>query len=144
MEFYPTKDIKLASCLIALGVPKRDSDPVTREVQERNGRPFDQYTFWFDIGEESNKSNCVSIVQAYEKAKAFFLMPADGPPSADYVLGIEHPLYYMMGVLFNRETLLHWMRSDVEPMKIIKDGTRTVIISTRASQETKDKIKKYL
>lgn len=142
MEFYPTIDIKLASCLLAFGVPYRTSDPVTREVQERNGRPFDQYTFWFDIGDETNKSNCVTLVQAYEKAKAAFLM--GNSKEVDYVLGVEHPLYYMMGVLFNRETWLHWMRTGAEPIKIIREGNRTVIMSARATQETKDKIKKYL
>lgn len=143
---YPTKDIKLASCLLALGVPYRQSDPVTREVQDRNGRSFDQYTFWFDVGDETTSKWCGQIIDAYEKAKSFFLMPdnQEKDQKAAYVLGEEHPLYYMMGVLFNRETWLHWMRANAEPMKLIKEGNRTIMISVRASQELKDKIKKHL
>ncbi len=149
---FPTKDIKLASCLLALGIPYRKSDPVTREAQDRNGRAFDQYTFWFDIGDETISKQCGQIIEAYDRAKSLFLMDQDGTivtnspadQAAGYTLGIEHPLYYMMGVLFNRETWLHWMRANAEPMKLIQDGNRTVMLSTRATQELKDKIKKHL
>lgn len=131
---FHTKDIKLASCLIALGIPYRNNCPVTREIQERNGKPFEQFTFWFDISIDENKLKCGQVFEAYEKGKDW----------KEYILGVEHPLYYMMGALWNRETLLHWMRTDAEPMKLIFDGARTIAISARASQETKDKLKMHL
>lgn len=153
---YPTKDIKLAACLDSLGIPYRISDPVTLEIQERNGKPFNQYTFWFDISDGTIKKLCSQFVEAYEKAKPLFdwkkneRIAEEGKryrlPDDDYfsLLGEEHPLYYQMDSLYLRDAWMHWMRSDAEPMKLMKEGNRTVVMSTRASQETKDKIKKHL
>lgn len=146
--FFPTKDIKLFSILIGLGIPYRKSDPVTREVQEKNGRPFDQYTFWLDIADESKRGWCKVYVDAYYK----FVETWETTPIFPYVEKDEghplyignHPLYFGVGFLFNRETTLHWMRTEAEPMKLIKDGNRTVMMSARASQVTKDKIKSQL
>lgn len=141
MHTYPTKDIKLASCLIGLGIPYRQSDPVTCEVQSKDGREHKQYTFWLDIGDDYRERLCGLMVDAYLKAKPFF---DSSRMDGEYTLEVEHPLYWMMGVLFNRETLVHWMRSNAEPMKIYKEGARTVLISARASQLTKDRIKRAL
>ena len=48
MHATPTGDIKLASILVALGAPMRSEDPVTCVVENRNGKDFKQFTFWFD------------------------------------------------------------------------------------------------
>jgi len=153
-HFYHTIDIKLASCLDSLGIPFRKSDPVTKVQQDRNGRSFEQCTFWFDTTDETNRQNCAIIERAYERAKPLFkwkqdvrLDRADAnfPPKGDYYeLGEEHPLYYEMDVLFLREVWLDWLRNGADTRKIIQEGKKTVNISTRASQATKDLIKKYL
>lgn len=153
-HFYHTDDIKKATCLDSLGVPWRRSDPVTRVLQERNGRSFEQCTYWFDTTDEIKRSLCASLVGAYEQAEALFkwkrdvrLNRADAskPPQGDYYkLGEEHPLYYEMDALFLREVWLDWTRNGADLRKMIQEGEKTVNISTRASQETKDLIKKYL
>lgn len=141
MDSYPTKDIKLASILLALGVPYRHEDPVTHEIQDKDGREHHQYTFWFDVADAEKRKTCGHLVEAYMRAKGLF--NASGDP-AEYLLDKEHPLYWMMGVLANRETYMHWMRADAEPMRIYQEGNRTVLISSRASQDLKNKVKSQL
>jgi hypothetical protein len=50
----------------------------------------------------------------------------------------------MKGALENREALLHWMRAKVVPMRIIQHGDKTVLLSERASEKTKAKIKNLI
>ena len=59
---YHTDDIKKASCLDSLGVPFRLSDPVTRVLQTKNGRDFEQCTYWFDTTDEFKRKLCASLV----------------------------------------------------------------------------------
>lgn len=143
MKTYPTKDIKLAAILISLGIPYRKSDPVTRELIQKNGKDFEQITFWFDVEDQFKSDYCGQVVKAYALAKPFFETVA-GTQAGEYLLDPDHPLYYMMGCLFNRETLFHWMRHNAEPMRIINHGKSTVIISARASDKLKAKIKEIL
>jgi hypothetical protein len=135
MNYYHTKDIKLASCLIALGCAYREVDPITHLITEDDqGRRQSQYTFWFDLEKGDSKSICTKVVEAFFKWR----------DNGEYVLDREHPLYYMLGALANRDTLLHWIKSNVEPMRVINDGHRVIILSDRADQKTKDKIRKHL
>ncbi len=153
-KFHPTKDIKLAACLDSLGIPFRPSDPVTREVQERNGRPFDQFTFWFDVAQPEHRDLLAALVDAYYAARPMFdwmsetrraltKKPYNGPEGW-FKLGEEHPLYYIMDALWKREDWLFWMHNKAEPMKCVQNGNRVVMMSARASQATKDKIKSQL
>lgn len=153
-HFYHTMDIKLATCLDSLGIPWRLSDPVTRVLQNRNGRDFEQCTYWFDTTDETNRTICANLVKAYEKAEPIFkwkrdvrLNRADAqlPPQGDhYLLGEDHILYDRMDVLFLREVWLDWTRNGADLRKLIQENGKTVNISTRASQTTKDLIKKYV
>lgn len=151
---YHTIDIKLASCLDSLGIPYRESDPVTKVIQERDGKKFEQCTFWFDIIDDDIRQRCKIFIDAYEAAKPMFiwklsmrkkpLHTADLPAGDYYQLEEEHPLYYIMDGLFLREAWLSWMRENAEPMRVFRDGNKTVTLSTRATQETRDKMKKAL
>lgn len=128
---YFVTDIKLASILIGLGIPKRENQPITCEVVEKQGRDFKLYKFWFDIQDAAIRQKCKTLVEAY--ANAWEKLDLD----------VEHPLYYMKGALDNREAFLDWIRRDVQPMKTYKIGGLTVTMSTRASEATKEKVKKY-
>jgi hypothetical protein len=50
----------------------------------------------------------------------------------------------MKAALENREVYLHWIKNDVEPQKIMQIGQKTLMLSVRASQELKDKMKSHL
>lgn len=155
-HFYHTIDIKLAAILDSLGIPWRRSDPVTRVMEERNGRSFEQCTFWFDTTDENDRKAQSLYLEAYELALPLFIWKRDvrlnrkgadpdKPPHGDYYkLGEEHPIYYQMDALFLREVWLDWSRNGADLRKLIKEGDKVVNISTRASQHTKDLIKKYL
>jgi hypothetical protein len=151
MRSYPTIDIKLASCLFALDVPFRSNTPITCVVQQRKGRDFNQFTFWFDIEDETKRKLCDVLVSAYQKAKPSFDkgkardlgLAWQHLPDGEYVLDTEHPLYFQMGALWRREIYVDQMRH-AEPMKQFQQGNKDVLISTRASQHTKDLMKKHL
>lgn len=154
-HFYHTIDIKLASCLDSLGIPFRQSDPVTRVLQEKNGRPFEQCTYWFDTTDDATRKLCAIFEDAYETAKPLFewkkkirkgeIKPETPPPSGNYYkLDPESPLYYEMDALYLREVWLDWTRNGADLRKLIQEGSKTINISTRASQYTKDLIKKYI
>lgn len=150
-NIYHTIDIKLATCLDSLGIPYRYSDPVTRVMQEKNGRDFEQCTFWFDISKEEDRDNCKIFIEAYETAKPMFIWMQDirrglKKPYPDvnyYKLDPDHFLYWMMDVLYKRESWMDWMRN-AERMRQFQEGNKSVVMSIRASQETKDKIKRHL
>jgi len=125
-------DIKLAAILIALGIPIRKEDPITCLVTDVNGIRKETYTFWFDVTGVRDKA--LEIVSAYEKARNW----------STFTLPAEHPLYYMKGVLENREVLLNWIRKKVPPMRVIRHGDKTVLIGDRASATMRSKVKSLL
>lgn len=127
-------DIKLASILAALGVPTRPSDPVTCEIEERHGARQEQYKFWFNVDDPETRDTAKEAIDAYSKARDW----------EEFTLDKEHPIYWMKGVLENRETFLGWMRKNVAPLKVIQVGEKTVLIGERASRQLRDKIKKLL
>lgn len=128
-----THDIKLASILIALGIPSRKSDPVTSTVEFVEGHRKEQFVFWFGV-DDAQKSQATEFISAYNACRNW----------EEYKLPCEHPLYYMKGCLENREVLLNWIRKNVAPMKIIKNGSQTILIGEKASQKTKDKLQKFI
>lgn len=128
-------DIKLASILISSGVPQRATDPITCEVQYRQpgNQRHEQYTFWFEIeNTDEAKKHAEAIINSYLSFVQKW----------DMSLGEEHPLYYMIGVLQNREVLLHWIRTKVEPLKRTTVGKMDILVSERASPELKAKLRK--
>lgn len=133
MDNIPTNDIKLAAILIAMGIPTRQSDPVTCVVTNEGGIRKETFTFWFDVS-AGKKDEAKKLIDAYQKARNW----------EEMVLDAEHPLYWMKGALENREVLLHWIRKNVKPMKIIQHGNKTVLIGENASKSLKDKIRKIL
>jgi hypothetical protein len=135
MNQIHTADIKLASILSALGIPLRDNDPVTCVTEERDGKKFEQYTFWFDTSDGDISAKAKELVTAYYEC---------GKEWKDSSLDKEHPLFWMKGALENREVFLHWIRNKVVPMRFIKHGEKTVLISARASERTKDRVRKIL
>lgn len=153
-HYYHTDDIKKATCLDSLGIPWRRSDPVTRVLQNRNGRDFEQCTYWFDTTGNDMRTLCAVLVDAYDKAEPLFKWKRDvrlnransiHPPQGEhYDLGEGHILYDRMDVLFLREVWLDWTRNGADLRKMIEENGKTVNISTRASQQTKDLIKKYI
>lgn len=133
---FQTADIRLAAILISLGINTRHNDPVTCVISKTaDGRDNKSYTFWFEIvagGDEERK--LMTAVTTYEKSKDW----------TDFSLDPENPIYWMKGVLDNREVLLNWIRKDVPPMRIITHGSKTILIGERTSKKTRDYFKSLL
>jgi hypothetical protein len=127
-------DIKLASILVALGVPRRPSDPVTCEIEERHGVRKEQFKFWFGLDNPDHRDTAKEIINAYSKARNW----------EEFTMDKEHPIYWMKGVLENRECYLGEIRKKVAPIRIIQVGEKTVLIGEHASRELRDKMKKLL
>ena len=127
-------DISLASILDAFGVPKRQPDPVTKEVRMRDGIQVESGKWWFDISDDENAEKARWIMEAYSAARNW----------DDYKLDQEHPLYWMKGALENRTANLHLFHHGATPMRIIESGDRTVIIGPRLSQKDRETLKKML
>ena len=130
MKTYDTPDIKLASILVAFGIPLRKSDPVTCVMT--NDRP--QYSIWFDITDHNDATTCQKYVDAW------YSMRRDGKMTLDP----ENPLYWMKGALENREVLLNWMRNDVEPMRLAKVGKWHVLMSDKQPEAVIRKLAPYI
>lgn len=133
-DSIPTRDIKLASILVSLGVPIRQTDPVTCVVDTSNGRRSEVFTFWFDVSASGMREKAKALVAAYEAARNW----------TSYTLDNEHPIYWMKGALENREVLLNWIRKDVKPMQILTSGNKTVLIGEHASPELRAKLRAML
>lgn len=127
-------DISLASILDAFGVPKRQPDPVTKEIRMRDGQQVESGKWWFDVSEDENAEKARWIMEAYGAARDW----------DNYQLDPEHPLYWMKGALENRTANLHLFHHGATPMKIIEHGDRTVIIGPRLSQKDRETLKKML
>tara|TARA_R110000796_G_scaffold554_1_gene1961 strand:+ start:1521 stop:1928 length:408 start_codon:yes stop_codon:yes gene_type:complete len=135
MKSIYVTDIKIASILIAFGVPRRESDPTTCEIRKGNdGRDRKQYSFWFDVDEDERSEIAERTITDFAAAKDWETINRD----------IEDPLYWMKGVMENRDSLIHEMHNNVEAMRVIEVGEKTVVIGHRASQGLKDKMKSLL
>ena len=132
---YRTNDIKLAAILISLGIPIRKFDPVTCIVSTENGQDKKTYSFWFLVEADTPNAKKLSEgVAAYERARDW----------TDFSLDPENPVYWMKGVLENREVLLNWIRKDVPPMRVITHGNKTVMIGERVNRRTREYFKSLL
>ena len=127
-------DIALASILDSFGVPKRQTDPITREIRERDGRTVESGKWWFDVSADDANEKAKWIIEAYSKARNW----------EEYTLDLEHPLFWMKGVLENRVANLHLYHHGATPMKVIEKGDRTVYIGPRLSQADRDILKSKL
>lgn len=135
MKSIYVTDIKIASILIAFGVPRRATDPTTCEIRKgTDGRDRKQYSFWFDASEDEHSEIAEKTITDFAAAKDWETINRD----------IEDPLYWMKGVMENRDSLIHEMHNDVEAMRIIEVGEKTIVIGHRASQGLKDKMKSLL
>ena len=134
MKHIYVNDISLASILDALGVPKRQPDPVTREIRLRDGRETETGLWWDDVTKPEHASKAQEIMAAYYAARNW----------ENYTLDKEHPLYWMKGVLENRTANLHLYNHGATPMRVIEDGDRTVYIGPRISEKTKQILKQSL
>lgn len=127
-------DISLASILDACGIPKRECDPITREVHTRDGKDIESGKWWFDVTDDDHNNKAHEIMGAYSKAKDW----------EEYSLDPEHPIYWMKGVLENRTANLHLFHHGATPMKVIEKGDRTVYIGPRVSRKDRETLKKLL
>ena len=132
-DIYVT-DMKLAAILVSLGVKRRASDPVTCDITYPNNVKTSQFKFWFECNEPSKEEEAIGFIKAYNKARNW----------EEFALDKEHPLYWMKGVLENRESYLSEIKHNVQPVKIINVGNKTLLISERASEELKNKFKKLI
>ena len=127
-------DIALASILDAYGIPKRQYDPVTREIRVRDGREVETGKWWYDIADPDIEAKCRDLMDAYNKARNW----------EQFTLDAEHPLYWMKGVLENRNANLHLLKNGAVPMRVIEHGEKTIIFGPRVSHENKEKLKSLL
>ena len=127
-------DISLASILDAYGIPKRQSDPVTREIFTRDGKDAESGKWWFDVTDDVHNNKAHMLMGAYSKARNW----------EEYTLGVEHPIYWMKGVLENRTANLHLFHHGATPMRVIEDGDRTIYIGPRISGKDRETLKKML
>jgi hypothetical protein len=128
-------DIKLASILIAFGVPRRDCDPTTCEIRRgADGKDRKQYSFWFDVQLDDHSETAERTIKDFAAAKEWETLNRDE----------EDPLYWMKGVMENRDSLIHEMHNNVEVMRVIEVGNKTIVVGHRASKSLKDKMKLLL
>tara|TARA_R110000744_G_scaffold60999_2_gene126255 strand:+ start:1040 stop:1447 length:408 start_codon:yes stop_codon:yes gene_type:complete len=133
-EIYVT-DIKLASILDAYGVPKRQPDPVTREIRRRGGKDVETGMWWYDVADSEHADKAKELTDAYY---------ASGKDWAEYTLDKEHPLYWIKGAFENREANLNLYHHGASPMRVIEEGDRTIYIGARLSDKNKNILKKAL
>jgi hypothetical protein len=133
---FHTISLKLACILVSLGFSRREQDPVTCQEEIRNGVPHKQYTFWFDVKPEEEK-RLRDVVNCFHKTKNWDCESTEFKDK-------DHPIYWMMGNNENHDTYMFWIRNKVVPIREIKHGSKTVLISSRASEKTKNKIKEML
>lgn len=136
MKSIYVTDIKIASILIAFGVPRRECDPTTCEIRKdlATGKERKQYSFWFDVNADEHSEIAEKTIKDFAAAKDWEVINRN----------IEDPLYWMKGVMENRDSLIHEMHNNVQAMRVIEVGEKTIVVGHRASQETRNKIKSLL
>jgi hypothetical protein len=135
MKSIYVTDIKLASILIAFGVPRRECDPTTCEIRRGlDGQDRKQYSFWFDVQLDDHSETAEKTIRDFAAAKEWETLNRD----------IEDPLYWMKGVMENRDSLIHEMHNNVEVMRVIEIGEKTIVVGHRASKSLKNKMKSLL
>lgn len=120
--FWGTTNIKVAAAVASFGGKPRQTDPVTRFIKEDGSQ---QVTFWFQAGEADH----VRI----EMERPWAEMKCDA----------ESPIRYVRAALENRETLLGLVKRS-EPIKVVRNGEQTLIISNKANSEQKKAILRHI
>ncbi len=132
MNYVYTQNLKAAATLAALGFKQRNPDPI-EDITTVHGRSI---IFFFEDSPAAGiafkeELTATKALQAFDKAWQ------------EYILGEEHPLYYIKAGLENRERLMTQMK-ECEPLLATQYGDKTVLISRNASQKTKNIIKKLI
>ena len=122
-SFWGTTNLKVASAVASFGAKPKQLDPVTRTIKE-NGEV--QATFWFEAG---------------AGAEAMAVMER---PWAEMKSDPESPIRYVRAALENRETLLGLVKRVSQPVKIVKNGSQTLVISANATEAQKRAILRHI
>ena len=78
MKSIYVTDIKLASILIAFGVPRRECDPTTCEIRKRpDGQDQKQYSFWFDVQQDDHSETAEKTIKDFAAAKEWETLNRD-------------------------------------------------------------------
>ena len=121
--FWATTNIKVAAACSAFGAKLRETDPVTRTIDEKGNQ---KVTFWFKSGSKSG-----NIRKEMESTWA------------EMKSGPEEAVRYVRAALENRETLLGLVKR-AEPIRVIERGGQTLFIAENAKPETKKAILKHI
>ena len=121
-----TKDTKLASCLCTLGIPMRPQDPIM-DVRNGNDRTV-QYFF---------------LEKSPDGSKTFRQVVNDWNNQDLHKTDPENPINYIKCALYNREKLLDLINKTV-PLGMIQRGDKCLLISLKASEQTKKAMFKLL
>ena len=135
MKHIFVKDISLSAILASLGVPLRWNDPVTREVQTRDGKECRTVKFWFDVSDVANERTASDAIKTYD---------ACGKEWSEYTKDPEDPIYWMKGALENRTMLLDLMHNGASEMKVIENGDQTIYLGHKLSERNKQTLKKLI
>jgi hypothetical protein len=141
-----TIDIKLAAILATEEIPQRFEQPITCRREEREGKPHNQFRFWFDVSDEGVRDKAERIMSEYhgirrEIQDSIRTAKMDG---AKVVKFPDTDITKMISAQMWRDAYLHWMKNYVEPMRTVQMGDKTVTLSANATKETKDKIRQAL
>jgi hypothetical protein len=121
-SFWGTTNLKVAAGASAFGAKLRQVDPVTR-CQRDDGS--EQVTFWFSSGDGD-------MVKS-DLERNWVDMKSD----------VESPIRYVRAALENRETLLGLVKRS-QPVKIVKNGSQTLVISANATEAQKRAILRHI
>ena len=141
-----TIDIKLAAILAVEEIPIRFDQPITCRIEQREGKDFKQFRFWFDVTDPDIKDKALRLINEYYAVKKDI---QDSVREAKTTGGktVNFPdtdLIKMISVQMFKDTFLHWIKTYVEPMKTVEMGDKTVTLSANATKETKDKIRNLI
>ena len=134
MRHYYVNDISLASILDAFGIPKRQPDPVTKEIRLRDGKDVVSGKWWYDLSNQEDADKCKELCDAYYAARNW----------ESFMLDKEHPLYWMKGALENRTANLHLFHHGAAGMRVIESGDMTIYMGERISEKDKQTLKAQL
>jgi len=139
-----TTDRKLASILAVQDIPIRWEQPITCSRIEKDGKPWDQYTIWFDVEGKGVKDKAKSIINDYyDRRDDIRAMVRNGSQHGEKTVSFDDNdlMAKLISVQMFNEVFLHWMKSKVEPMKTVQMGDKTVTLSVNATAKTKDRIR---
>lgn len=132
-DFIHTIDLKLACLLVAFDIQWRKEEPVTCVVTEKDGKPHEQFTFWF----EGNNHDAKPLIEAYYKYKDNNeLIMEEGP--------FRDSFKRVVDALLTREGYMHWMRNKATKQKLLNVNGRVLAIPVGASEKLKENCKRMI